>query len=154
MYAHPARSRVHGQKDLEGAIVSPERDFEQEVTNMEMKRLCKVIVLALCCLAAIGRMSPLQVSENGRFLVEDAGKPFFILADTAWTLFSGISRQDVQFYLDDRKAKGFNTILCGLLHFDHTAQAQWLPKHRVYGFPAFDGNSADPTRNTGTTSIG
>jgi len=119
---------------------------------MEMKRLCKVIVLALCCLAAIAaktpasRMSPLQVSENGRFLVEDAGKPFFILADTAWTLFSGISRQDVQFYLDDRKAKGFNTILCGLLHFDHTAQAQWLPKHRVYGFPAFDGNGYDLSR--------
>ena len=117
-----------------------------------MKRLTKGILGVVCCLIVIGaeasakRMSPLRVSENGRFLVEQGGKPFFILADTAWPLFSGLSRKDVMFYLDDRKARGFNTILCSLLYFSPNDRAEWLPKHRVYGFWAFDGNHYDLSR--------
>src|SRR4030042_4876692 len=90
---------------------------------MEMKRLSILSLVGLCSLAVMGaeasagRMKSLCVSENGHFLIEEGGKPFFILADTAWTLFNGISREDVRLYLGDRKAKGFNTILCSLLHF-------------------------------------
>jgi len=119
---------------------------------MEMKALSRLIVPVLCCLAVMtaqaqaGKIKPLRVSENGRFLVEDGGKPFFILADTAWALFSGISREDVEFYLDDRKAKGFNTILCSLLHFWPSWQTEWVPKHRVYGFWAFDGDHYNLSR--------
>ncbi len=119
---------------------------------MEMKGLSRLIVPVVCCLAvmtaeaAAGKIKPLRVSENRRFLVEDGGKPFFILADTAWALFSGISREDVEFYLDDRKAKGFNTILCSLLHFWPSRQTEWTPRHRVYGFWAFDGDHYDLSR--------
>jgi len=126
---------------------------------MEMRRRKTVFVGVVCCLAAfvagaapmeprgpLPKMQPLTVSENGRFLVEKGGKPFFILADTAWALFSGVSREDVKFYLDDRKARGFNTIICSFLHFWPTEQGQWAPKHRVYGFWAFDGDHYDLTR--------
>ncbi|MHC4743945.1 MAG: apiosidase-like domain-containing protein, partial [Planctomycetota bacterium] len=114
-----------------------------------MKRLSILALGAFCSLAAlasaasIDRMKPLKVSENGHFLVEEEGKPFFILADTAWPLFSGLSREDVEYYLDDRKARGFNTILCTLLDSSPTGQA---PRHRVYGFWAFDGNHYDSNR--------
>jgi len=119
---------------------------------MEMKRLSRIALGVVCCLTAIGaeafatRMKPLRVSENGHFLVEKGGEPFFILADTAWPLFSGLSRKDVMFYLDDRKAKGFNTILCSLLHFWPNSQTKPPPKHLVYGFWAFAGNHYDLTR--------
>lgn len=119
---------------------------------MEMKRLSRLALVAFCCLTVVAsavsaeRMKPLAVSENGRFLVEEPGKPFFILADTAWPLFSGLSREDVEFYLDDRKAKGFNTILCSLLHSSPAVQTSSAPKHRVYGFWAFDGNHYDLSR--------
>jgi len=119
---------------------------------MEMKRLSRIALGVVCCLTAIGaeafatRMKPLRVSENGHFLLEKGGKPFFILADTAWPLFSGLSRKDVMFYLDDRKTKGFNTILCSLLHFWPNSQTEPPPKHLVYGFWAFDGNHYDLTR--------
>jgi len=119
---------------------------------MEMKRLSRIALGVVCCLTAIGtqafaaRMKPLRISENGHFFVEKGGKPFFILADTAWPLFSGLSRKDVMFYLDDRKAKGFNTILCSLLHFGPDSQTEAPPKHRVYGFWAFDGNHYDLSR--------
>lgn len=119
---------------------------------MEMKRLSVIALGVVCCLTAIGtdayaaRMKPLQVSEDGHFLVERGGKPFFVLADTAWPLFSGLSRKDVMFYLDDRKARGFNTILCSLLHFEADSETEGPPKHRVYGFWAFDGNHYDLSR--------
>jgi len=92
------------------------------------------------------RMRPLRVSENGRFLVTDGGEPFFMLADTAWALFSGISREDVQFYLDQRKSQGFNTILCSMLYFQPSVESGWAPRHRVYGWWAFDGDHYDLSR--------
>jgi hypothetical protein len=52
----------------------------------------------------------LETSDNGRHLVLDDGTPFFYLADTAWTLFKRLSRQEVEEYLDDRVRKGFTTI--------------------------------------------
>ncbi|MBN2138665.1 MAG: DUF4038 domain-containing protein [Sedimentisphaerales bacterium] len=119
---------------------------------MEMKRLSTVFVLGFFLTAALSpfasaqRMKPLVVSENGRFLAEKGGEPFFIMADTAWELFSGLSREDVKFYLDNRKEKGFNTIVCSLLHFGTAGASERGPKHRVYGFWAFDGNHYDVKR--------
>ena len=52
------------------------------------------IACALCVCAMLApaqRSKPLprlKVSENHRFLVQEDGKPFFYLADTAWELFT------------------------------------------------------------------
>ena len=35
----------------------------------------------------------LKVSDNKRFLVEENGKPFFYLGDTAWELFHRLTRE-------------------------------------------------------------
>ncbi|SEQ99752.1 glycoside hydrolase family 140 protein [Pedobacter rhizosphaerae] len=58
----------------------------------------------------------LLVSENGRFLTTGDGKPFFWLGDTAWLLFSRLTREEADTYLEDRKQKGFNVIQVMLLH--------------------------------------
>src|SRR5262249_55895824 len=52
----------------------------------------------------------LKVSPNGRYFVDQAGKPFFYLGDTAWLLFQRLDRQEVDEYLKDRAAKGFTVI--------------------------------------------
>jgi hypothetical protein len=52
----------------------------------------------------------LKISANGRFFVQDNGKPFFYLADTAWGLFPHATPDDVDVYLHDRAAKGFTVI--------------------------------------------
>ena len=53
----------------------------------------------------------LQVTPNRRFLRHQAnGKPFFYLADTAWGLFRRLTRAEVDFYLKDVVAKGFNAV--------------------------------------------
>jgi hypothetical protein len=55
-------------------------------------------------------LPPLRVSDNGRFLVTEEGKPFFYLADTAWELFHRLDRENALRYLDDRARKGFTAI--------------------------------------------
>ena len=58
---------------------------------------------------------PLAVRPGERYLVDAAGKPFFIHGDAAWSLIAGLTREEVDLYLDDRRARGFNTILVSLI---------------------------------------
>ena len=51
----------------------------------------------------------ITVSENKRFLKKD-GKPYFYLADTAWTLLQRLSGEEMSYYLDCRAKQGFNAI--------------------------------------------
>lgn len=53
----------------------------------------------------------MYVSENGRYLVNDDGTPFFYLADTAWALFYNVSLEDAEYYLRVRKEQGFTVIM-------------------------------------------
>ncbi len=52
---------------------------------------------------------PLRVCANGRYL-ENAGRPFFWLADTAWPLFHRLDVEDAALYLKNRAEKGYNVI--------------------------------------------
>lgn len=52
----------------------------------------------------------LTVSENRRFLVRRDGRPFFRLGDTAWQLVHKLTRDQICFYLDNRRAKGFTIV--------------------------------------------
>ena len=52
----------------------------------------------------------LGISDNGRFLVYDDGKPFFYLGDTAWLLFHRLTREEANLYLENRAGKGFTVI--------------------------------------------
>jgi len=55
-------------------------------------------------------LGSIRVSENGRFLTEPDGRPFFWLADTGWAIFARLTREECDEYLADRAAKGFNVI--------------------------------------------
>jgi hypothetical protein len=55
-------------------------------------------------------LAPLQVSENGRYFVTADGTPFFWLADTAWSLFVNLDRDEVERYLDTRAEQGYGVI--------------------------------------------
>jgi hypothetical protein len=74
---------------------------------------------------------PLKVSENHRYLVDSQGKPFFLLGDTPWFL-QKLKLEDVRLVLDDRVAKGFNTLFLEIL--DDSA----MPSRDAYGSVAFE----------------
>ena len=72
---------------------------------------------------------PLQVQAGNRYLVDAAGKPFLIQGDSPWSLIVQLTLEQVDQYLDDRRARGFNTLLINLI--EH-AFANNAPKN-VYG---------------------
>ena len=70
---------------------------------------------------------PLHVEAGKRYLVTAQGTPFLIQGDTPWLLMTQLNKADVDLYLDDRKAKGVNTILVELIehYYSDNAPANW-----------------------------
>ena len=52
----------------------------------------------------------LTVSDNGRYLQQGDGTPFFYLGDTAWELFHRLDSAEADKYFADRARKGFTVI--------------------------------------------
>jgi len=72
--------------------------------------VCLCLLVLLCIAPAAARDLPrLKVSDNGRFLVTDQGKPFFWLGDTAWSIRK-LSPADVDLYLTTRAKQGFTGV--------------------------------------------
>lgn len=65
---------------------------------------------------ATAEKSALRVSDNGHFLQQADGEPFFWLGDTGWLLFSKLDRDQVETYLENRRQKGFNVVQVMMLH--------------------------------------
>lgn len=80
-----------------------------------------VLAVALLAASALPAASPprLRVTAEGRHLETVEGKPFFLLADTAWELFHRLKDEEATQYLEKRAAQGFNVILAvALAEFD------------------------------------
>jgi Protein of unknown function (DUF4038)/Putative collagen-binding domain of a collagenase len=74
-------------------------------------RLVFAVVLSICLVRVESASGPIQVSENGRYFVDEQGKPFYFLADTQWELFRRYSLADTRLILENRKAKGFSVVM-------------------------------------------
>ncbi|MGA2237922.1 MAG: DUF4038 domain-containing protein [Candidatus Bathyarchaeia archaeon] len=55
------------------------------------------------------------MSENRRHVIDCNGAPFMIHGDTAWSLITGITKDEIELYLTDRARKGFNSIIVNLI---------------------------------------
>ncbi|CAN5842915.1 glycoside hydrolase family 140 protein [soil metagenome] len=100
-------------------------------------------LMACWALTSTGRVQAeaprLKVSDNGRFLVQEDGRPFFYLGDTAWELFHRRDREEAVHYLDDRAGKGFTVIQAVVL-----AELDGLNTPNPYGHTPLKDN--DPAR--------
>jgi len=76
---------------------------------------------------------PLKVSADQRFLVDQNDQPFLVIGDSPWSLIVEPTPAQVDLYLDDRVAKGFNLLLVNLLEHKFSTQP---PKLRD-GTPPF-----------------
>src|ERR1700744_4496804 len=79
-------------------------------------RIALSIFLSFLTLLPQQELPRLEVSQNGRFLITENGKPFFWLGDTGWLLLSRLTTDQAQQYLENRRAKGFNLIQVMLVH--------------------------------------
>jgi hypothetical protein len=58
---------------------------------------------------------PLVVEPGKRYLIDSDGKPFLVHGDTAWSLIAQLTRREIDRYLADRCARGFNAVLVHLI---------------------------------------
>lgn len=76
---------------------------------------------------------PLTVPPGQRYLIDAAGQPFLIHGDTAWSLIAELRREEVDLYLKDRRARGFNTLLVSLIEHHYASN----PPANAYGDQPF-----------------
>jgi hypothetical protein len=72
---------------------------------------------------------PLRVESGKRHLVDVTGQPFALIGDAAWSLIAGLTREEVDLYLEDRRVKGFNAVLVNLIEHWFVAS----PPRNAYG---------------------
>ena len=72
--------------------------------------LCGSMLAAGAQGAAAQAAYPLKLSANHRYLVDQNGKPFFIVGDTPQGLMGRLTEQDAEYYFADREARGFNAL--------------------------------------------
>jgi hypothetical protein len=65
--------------------------------------------------AAPAAKYPVRVSKDGRYLVDDEGKPFRIQGDSAQSLIANLTYAEADAYFTDRRARGFNTVNINLI---------------------------------------
>jgi len=73
---------------------------------------------------------PLKVSKDQRYLEDQRGQPFLLIADTPWFIQKQ-KMDDVRRIVDDRMAKGYNTL------FLETVDDSHFPSRDGYGNTAF-----------------
>jgi hypothetical protein len=78
---------------------------------------------------------PVKLSATRDYLVDQNNRPFFIVGDDAWTLITQLSDPEVNEYLADRAARGFNTVWVAAA--DNCYQANAPRNHQ--GDRPFDG---------------
>ena len=54
---------------------------------------------------------PTRVSRNGRVFLDQNGKPWLGVGDTAWSLIGQLTDNEIAAYFDNRAAKGVNLVL-------------------------------------------
>ena len=83
-----------------------------------MPRSCRLTGLgALACAVMVLAAGPypLRVGPDHRHLVDQNGTPFLIQGDAPWSLISGLTNEEAEQYLEDRRQKGFNSIVVNLI---------------------------------------
>ena len=70
-----------------------------------------------------GARFPAGVSADGRYFIDQVGDPWFGLGDSPWSIIVQLAPADVDLYLDDRMARGFNLIMANLLEHHYSENA-------------------------------
>ncbi len=122
-----------------------------------MIRLAGLLFLfAYSCTPVERPLERMQASENGHYLLNHNGQPFYWIGDTGWAMFQRLSREQVDQYLDHRAAKGFTVIQSVAFWYPHGPFEPIGPLNEAnfYGHRPFEGESHDPNTSVPLTNEG
>jgi hypothetical protein len=58
---------------------------------------------------------PVKIGDNRRYLVDQNNVPFLLQGDAPWSLIVGLTKPEAEQYLENRRQKGFNTLMVNLI---------------------------------------
>jgi len=92
------------------------------------------------------RHGQLEVSQNGHTIQHKDGTPFLWIGDTGWGLFQQLTREEVDYYLDNRKKLGFTVIQAVVFWYPHGGGIESGPHNaaNAYGHRPFSGDEDTP----------
>ena len=76
--------------------------------------LLAFVVCTSLLLSAADRY-PLRVSPDHRHLIDQQGTPYLVEGDAAWSLISGLTKEEAEKYLEARRRQGFNSVIVNLI---------------------------------------
>ena len=82
---------------------------------MRVQALTVCAGLAVASIALAAGPYPVRVAPGHRYVVDQSGQPFLIQGDAPWSLISGLTKNEAEMYLEDRRRKGFNSIIVNLI---------------------------------------
>ena len=100
--------------------------MRERATTPASRAILVVLILALVPLTGAGGPPPafpIGVSADHRHLEDQAGRPFLVVGDTAWSLIAQLGDDDIARYLDDRAGRGFNAIIVNLIEHKFATSA-------------------------------
>ncbi len=62
-----------------------------------------------------GPQYPIRIAPDHRHVVDQDGTPVLILGDSPWSLIVGLTNEEADQYLEDRRRKGFNSLIVNLI---------------------------------------
>lgn len=92
-------------------------------------RLLAAVVCSMTTAVVVARAEPndspfpVRVSNSGRYLEDAGGKPFLLHGDTAWSLIVQLTKEETEEYLENRRQKGFNSIIVNLIEYRNADNA-------------------------------
>lgn len=87
---------------------------------------------------AAAKAFPLTRSAGHRCLSDQQARPFLVHGDAAWSLIAQLDRLATLRYLDNRRAKGFNTLIVNLIEHHFSKE----PPVNAYGQAPFHGTDS------------
>jgi len=95
--------------------------------------MCTMLMMPAAKAQSGGGVTPLAVSENHRYLVDQNHVPYLLQGEAAWSLIVVPSDQEVEQYLKNRRDKGFNAVLVELIEHRYSKK----PPLNAAGDPPF-----------------
>jgi hypothetical protein len=70
---------------------------------------------------------PLKISANRKYFADQKNVPFLLHGDAPWSLIVELTKAEAEQYLEDRRLKGFNTVMVNLIEHKFARSA---PRNR------------------------
>jgi hypothetical protein len=88
---------------------------------------------------------PLHIEAGKRYLIDAQGHPFHMQGDSPWDLVAQLTDSEIEMYLNDRQARGFDAVLVELMEHMNWSPLSHAPNN-AYGDPPFNtpGDFATP----------